>query len=593
MRICGQRIEFYCGPLSDEQSIQGEHMHRDLMRWSGRVLGLMVWIACAQAEPLHNGPGKLFDLQAYVDQEVRAGRRRVVVPAGHYRVVPHNGHHLVLQNLKDVQLLADGVELVCTETTRALTISHCTNVSVRGLVIDYDPLPFTQGRITGFGADKRTAEVELFDGYPPAEAARNVGLEIFRPDKRVLRCPDRYVEKIEAVDARHLRITMPGEHSDSPQQIGDLIVIAAEHVPHGRVPHTVGGDHNVSVRLEEVRLFASDCFGFLEQGCHGTTYYRCRIDRRPATDDPVKRASPRLRSLDADAFHSIGAIRGPSYIECSARFMGDDCVNIHGQYHLIMSTAGTALRVLANGEMDVRSGDPVDLADYTGRRLPEAKAVAVQPSGSIQAEERAFLSLQQMDARLKAASNLLTKAYTVTLDREVNLPRGSVICSAHRVGNNFLVKACNFGFNPSRGIIIKASHGQVVDNHLEGCRMSAILVTPEYWWLEAGSSSDVQIVGNTIRSCEGVPICVQATGGKGEIAPVGAHSDITIIGNTVMDCAMPGILATSTMGLRIEMNVLDLHTTAGVVPDLMRQAGLKTLSPVVQIQCEPGLPMSD
>ena len=553
----------------------------------------MVWLACAQAEPLHSGPGKLFDLQAYVDQEIRTGKQRIVVPAGRYRVTPRSGQHLVLQGLSDVQLLADGVELICTETTRALTITRCTNVLVRGLVIDYDPLPFTQGRITALAPDKRTAEVELFDGYPPAEAARNVGLEIFRPDTRVLRCADRYVAKVEAVDPRHLRIMMPGEGADSPQQIGDLIVVAAEHVPHGRIPHAVGCDHNARVRLEDIRLFASDCFGFLEQACDGTIHYRCRIDRRSATDDPVKRASPRLRSLDADAFHSISAFKGPSYLECAAKFMGDDCVNIHGEYHLIMSSAGTALRVLANGEMDVRVEDPVELVDYSGRRLPDAKAVSVQPSGSIQEEERAFLSRQQMDARLKAASGLLTKAYTVTLDREVNLPQGSVICSANRVGNGFLVKGCNFGFNRSRGIIIKASHGRVIGNQLEGCRMSAILVTPEYWWLEAGSSSGVDIIGNTIQSCEGVPICVRATGGRGEIAPAGAHRDITITGNTVRNCAMPAILATSTIGLKIEKNILDLHTTAGVVPELMRQAGLKTLRPVVEIQCEPGFPIPD
>ena len=59
--------------------------------------------------------------------------------------------------------------MICTETTRALTISHCTNVTVRGLVIDYDPLPYTQGRITAISSDKQIYDIELFHGYPDTE----------------------------------------------------------------------------------------------------------------------------------------------------------------------------------------------------------------------------------------------------------------------------------------------------------------------------------------------------------------------------------------------------------------------------------------
>ena len=63
--------------------------------------------------------------------------------------------------------------------------------------------------------------------------------------------------------------------------------------------------------------------------------------------------------------------------------------------------------------------------------------------------------------------------------------------------------------------------------------------------------------------------------------------DVTIIGNTAGDCARPGILITSTAGLRLENNTLNLRSDSTSLPALMRQAGLKEASPVVQIQCEP------
>ena len=520
-----------------------------------------------------------FDLQQFIDTALQAGKRRVIVPPGHYRVMPHDRQHLVLRNLKDITIVADGVEMICTETTRALTITHCTNLTLHGLVIDYDPLPFTQGRITALASDKKTQEIELFDGYPAAETARNFKYEIFRSDTRTLRCDDRFVKELEALDSRHLRITAPRENASSPEQVGDLIVIGSEFAPHGSAAHAVECSHNVKVRLEDITLFASNCFGFIESECDGSVYDRCRIDRRTAAADFVKRSDPRLRSLDADAFHSSGAIKGPAYVKCVAKFMGDDCVNIHGDYHLITRCEGTKLRVLAKGTMNIQPGDPVELVLYTGQRLPDAQVVSVQAAGAMGDEERLFLSRQNMDANLKSGRSL-GRAYDITLDCGVVMPMGSVICSANRVGNGFSVKDCDFGFNRSRGILIKASHGEVSGNHIEGSKMSAILVTPEYWWLEAGSSSDVTITGNTIRDCGGVAICVDAMGGNGSIAPAGAHHNITIIGNMVDDSPMPGILVTSTMGLRLANNHLKLQTNSTQLPSQMRRAGLKEARPI-------------
>jgi hypothetical protein len=148
----------------------------------------------------HAPEGADFDLQGFIVNALKSGARHVVVPPGRYRVSPRNREHLVLRGLRDVEIIADGVEMVCTETTRALTISRCTNVVLRGLVIDYDPLPFTQGRITAISADRQKYAVELFDGYPAAAMVRNFKYEVFCPDTRTLRCEDRDVRRIDPVD---------------------------------------------------------------------------------------------------------------------------------------------------------------------------------------------------------------------------------------------------------------------------------------------------------------------------------------------------------------------------------------------------------
>lgn len=549
------------------------------------VAALWILIGNAAFARTNQAAPPVFDLQQVVDSAIQAGKHRLVLPVGRYRVVPHDRQHLVLRNLADVEIVADGFEMICTETTRAVTISQCTNLTLRGLVIDYDPLPFTQGRIVGFSDHKKVHEIELFDGFPPANQVRNFKYEIFRPDTRTLRTSDQGPSGVEITGPRRIRVRVPGGRENDAEQIGDLIVIAAEYAPHGSAPHAVECNHNVNVRLEDVVLFASNCFGFIEQDCDGSVYYRCRVDRRSAADDFVKRGDARLRSLDADAFHSTGATKGPAYIECRARFMGDDAINIHGDYHMIMAAHGNELRVLAKGAMDIRPGDPVELVNYHGERLPDAKAVAVRPAGLIRDDERVFLSRQKLDARFRAARGFLTNAYTITLDHPANLPMGSVIGAANRVGNGFSVKDCQFGFNRSRGILIKASHGEVVGNRIEGSRMSAILISPEYWWLESGSSGDVKISGNIITACGGIPILVEAVGGDGQIAPAGAHRDIHITGNTIQNCSMPGIRVTSTTGLILSDNKLDLITNSTAPPGQTGQANPKPMQAVVKINC--------
>jgi len=515
---------------------------------------MLVCTTCLGAIP----PAVDFDLQGCIDQQLKAGATKVVVPPGRYRVTPKHAVHLALHGLKDVEIGCDGVEMVCTETTQAISISDCTRLTLHGLSIDYDPLPFTQGHITQLSPDKKTVDVELFEGYPPASAARNFKYEIFRPDTRTLRCEDRYISKLEAVDERHLRLTAPGGKAANAEQVGDLIVIGAEYTPHGNAGHAIVCERNTEVELRDINLYASNCFGFLEGECDASRYVRCHIDRRAPENDPVKRADARLRTLNADANHSSNALRGPSYIECSASFMGDDAINIHGSYHLVTDCqpAGdnTALRVLCNNRFLAAVGEPVELWAYEGLRLPDATVVAVEPDSPETDDEIVWLGKQNIYPYFR--HNWHPKIIKLTVAGHVTLSRGSVVAAARHMGNGFLVQGCRFGFMRSRGILIKASDGKVIGNTLTSCMMASVLVAPEWWWLESGSSCNVEVRDNHIINCHGIPISVEAVAGTGKIAPAGAHRHLTISGNTIEGSPAPLIRVQSTDGLSLTGNVL-------------------------------------
>ena len=180
------------------------------------------------------------------------------------------------------------------------------------------------------------------------------------------------------------------------------------------------------------------------------------------------------------------------------------------------------------------------------------------------------------------------KTFRITLDREVDLPMGSAICSTSRTGNGFVVRGCDFGFNRSRGILVKASDGVIEGNTLVGNVMAAIMVAPEWWWLESGSSNNVRIINNTIRDCGDVAIAIYAFGGAPAVAPAGAHNNITVSGNSMTGCPLPNILVTSTRGLDLGRNT-SLSYEGRTASEWTRyRFGLldKKLEPVMMLNCD-------
>ena len=508
---------------------------------------------------IFHGPGVPFDLQGFIDQALAAGEKRIVIAPGRYRVKPQRQCHVRLRDLQDVEIIAKDVEMVCTETTQALSIENCRNVTVRGLTIDYDPLPFTQGRIVALAPDKSWLEFEIIAGYPENLDMR---IEIFDQHTEQLKVETRYDwSPFQSLGNHRYRVARGAGHRFDPkkdlEEIGDILVTNSSNAPGGSAAHAILTSHSANVVLEDIRLYASNCFSYLEHDCDNTTYRRCSIDRRPLAEDLQPRGLRRLRSSNADAFHSKHALRGPQIIACTAKYQGDDCINICGEYYMIMASHQNTIRIIARRPTNLSVNDTVELVSYTGERLKDATVLAMTPDGKIKPEEQAFFQSQHMHQGIK--ENLAkpnTDAWLLTLDRNVDLPMGSVVCSTSHTGNGFLVKDCDFGYNRSRGILIKASTGRVIGNRLTGCWMSSVLVSPEWWWLESGSSCDLVIADNQITDCKGTAIEVIARGGNGAIAPSGAHKNIVIRDNTIAQSPLPNIHVTSTDNLSIQNNRL-------------------------------------
>jgi hypothetical protein len=516
--------------------------------------------------------GAPFDLQKFIDTELKAGKQRIVVPPGQYRVAPRQSVHLCFKDLTNTVIVATRVEMICTETARAVTFENCRNVRFEGMTIDYDPLPFTEGRITALAPDKGWVEFEVIEGYPDNKLEQRI--EIYDPTTCELRRETTGWEDVfEPLGNHRYRIAKPKgyRYQDKwdTEQVGDILVTNQRSVA-GTSDHAIVATRCTGLTLEDVTLYAAPVFGFLEHLSSGSTYHRCKIARRPPAEDPVKRKFPRMRSLNADAFHSIGAAKGPAILQCTAKFQGDDCVNIHGTYHLVMASHENQLRVVVPtaGRLTIEPGDAVEFLPYEGKRPADAVAVKAEPDAPLTETEKAFIEKQSTYPSLhQGLLSSQARVFKLTLNRAVPLPMGSGVCSGQRVGNGCLVKGCDFGYNRSRGIIIKASHAKVIGNTIAHGWMAAVLVAPEFfYWHEAASASDVLIEGNSIVGCRCAAIEIVATGGGGKPLASGAHRNITISRNTIAHSVWPNIRATSTDGLVIRKNRLTLAHPERFVP---------------------------
>jgi hypothetical protein len=255
---------------------------------------------------------------------------------------------------------------------------------------------------------------------------------------------------------------------------------------------------------------------------------------------------------------------------------------------------GARLRIAVLGRPTIEPGDPVEFLPYSGPRPADAVATSIvaDPAPISDAERDRVGTLRLNERNKRRLLDGEAAFFTLTLDREVSLPVNSAVCSGNRVGNGFVVRDCDFGFNRSRGILIKASRGQVVGNTISHGWMAAVLVAPEYWWFEAASASDVEIRGNTIIGCRRPAIEVVAEGGDGKPLPAGAHRAITITGNRIADSAWPNIFVTSTADLEIADNDLTPVEATSFTPPLQRpwRWNGRAPAPIVTEACDERSP---
>lgn len=488
-------------------------------------------------------------LQEIIDAGVAGGETVIRIPSGRYEVVPRDGVHLRLNGLRDLTIDATNVEMVCTETTMAVQVTDCVNLRIVGLTVDYDPLPFTQGRIVEIAEDRKTHTIEIMEGFPDAAAAYVFKHSIYTAEGE-LRFGNYHEYELEVLADQRLKVSGLTPRVDGGEQVGDIVVVSTQALTGRYRPHAIVVDDSRGTVFEGVTLYSSPCFGFFEQGSSGSVYRNCVVDRRAG----------RVHSLNADAFHSKFAEVGPQIIGCKAMWQGDDGINICGDYHLVTGGEGDWLRILGTRRLRIQKGDTLQLVTAEGERLRDAVVVAIERTGPSTETDAAVVN----SARLhRAKARRMNQTYRLQLDRAVKMPAASVVASENRMGNGFSVKDSVFGNNRSRGILIKASEGEISGNTLVNTHMQAIKIAPEYYWLESGFSRNLSVAHN--RIIQSRREAIQIVG----IGPFAGHENIDVLDNFILGDFSPALQVECVESGRIAGNQI-LGTNGTPLTDALK-----------------------
>jgi len=519
----------------------------------------------------------------YIRAELVRGAKRIALPKARYWLTPEPGEgcYLALKNLRDVEIDFGGAEFVGTRTIGMVTLSACTNLTLRNLTIDYADLPFTQAVIEKVDAEKAW-DVRVIEGYqcPPVNRLGGYGdahnnSECFWPIQAYgakTREPVNYMRFRD-----HVAIVRTGERTyritggqNRRGEVGDIAVWTIREPGH-YAASAVGASFCAGCVFENVAVYSTPhgC-AFSEGSAEGNVYRNCSIDRRPPETDLFVRAMPRLRSGNHDAFNSRCSYRGPTLEGCTFRYHCDDCVNISGFYAFVTRREGRKLRLVSygGGLNRISAGDSCQLMTDDGRSLPDANALAVRDAGPVNAEDRRLFPSFRL---WEGLTQNISCAIEIELDAERDLPPGSAVISNRRMGNGFVIRGCTMGHNRARGLLVKASDGTIEKNLLEGVEGSGLQISQEYEWMEGGCSRNLVVTGNTFRR-NGGGVYLAGNNCRRKPLPADAHLNIDLSGN-VFEGGRYGAVVVGCTGLDLRGN--EFRDFSGKTYDLTNVADVK------------------
>jgi hypothetical protein len=400
----------------------------------------------------------------------------------------------MLDGLKDTVIDGAGALLLQTDPTQGIfEFKNCERVIVRNFVVDYDPLPFTQGTIQGIQADPPSIDFAVAEGFPTPEDKQ------FLNGKRTNICIPRDPEipgrlrqgarnfflsnKAEklADGLYRLHFVNLGVGWEQNLSLGDRFTLLARN----DIP-IAGFDACRQVTMQDITTYASGGGQYTGIYNDSINILGCKALIKPG----------RWIGGNADVIHIYGSRgAGPWVEDCDFEGIGDDVVCIYNGRPVFIR------EVISPTELILGS---VVLNDTASGSFAPLKEEQIQPG-----ERLAFLNPQtgrllgesDVERIDFATGRVVLKQPIETAGLTTGAEKRDTQVYNTSIGGNFVVRNNRIANSRRYGMFLKAGDGLVEGNRIEGMSASAIYISDEPAWPEGLQAARLLIRNNEIRDC--------------------------------------------------------------------------------------------
>ena len=508
-----------------------------------------------------------------IQNAVSTGRPLVVLPAGIHRLTDQ----ISISNVTNLEIDGTGATFVMTNRKRIiLSLSKANNLTIHGLYLDYDPIPFTQGTITA--ATSTVITFMVHTGYRDLniDFSTTPPTHLFKPDGR--RHPDAfdfYKPTLTIITNRTGTLTKTGPNWPSTLVAGDLVVLDRREVDATNAVEI--RDNTGPVTFEDFTILSSPTLGFAGRYCRDFVIFR-RVTIRPGSK-PTGATQPRLFSTNADAINFAQCRQGPLIDNTELSYQGDDSLNVHGYFFKISSVlSATILQFTFPGPPaaflnPIQAGDTIRLHAAGNFNIIGTAQLA---SGSVIGTSGGITTYQ---------INLSAPATTpLAINQWFDIPQ--LNCPG------FIIRDSYFHDHRGRGLRIQANDGLVERNRFERLTKCAVSIGPELGqWREAGWVHNVTVRNNSLSDI-GVDVSLSMAGiitpgaisvfihtDRNSVPYPASNGNITLQDNFIQETSVAGIHAYAVDGIIVRNNTL-FHTNLIRGPGTDTTTGLVTTGPI-------------
>ncbi len=477
-----------------------------------------------------------------------------------------------VKNINNLTIEGNGAELIGHDYSSMFHFSECNNLIIQNLTVDWDPVPFTQGKVVNVGDGH--VDLEVLPPFTAQAGRRTDGLLGYDPELR--RMARRYTDHYQKGDAKVSEVIQSGVMRVFIGQHDRFAGVLPPVGKHIIVRHQIYGNQSIqfsqcnNIQVEHITIYSNPGMGVTGRSCRDVSIRHLNVMIRPG--------SGRWMSCTADATNFSGC-RGTLVMEnCLFEGMGDDATNVKsGSYMVVAERLDDRRLSISSGRRGgiPRSIEIGDKLELSGEDLVPYTTLTVQSAEPDEEENSLIVELTSELPERTVKGNIVGNASS---------------CPSLRIRNCTVIRS------RARGYLIKTRDAIIEDCIFQDVSATAIIMNADLttWW-EAIGSHDVIIRNNRFINCRFEPAVVSGvieclTNPGSQPAPAGVHQRITIENNIFQGTDGNALKIGSADGVVIANNIIDQPEAEAI---LIYNSRNVSITGNKLTNCEVGLKIGD